>query len=62
MTIVFGIVVEIGDDDDDAAAVQELLEVVERLGEIRARAAFGLFDGVQDAHELALARGGRRRS
>ena len=51
--------VEIGNHHHDAAPVQEILEVDKWLGEIRARARLGLFDGVQQAEELALA-GGRR--
>ena len=40
-------------------AVQELLKVEEGFGEVGARAAFGMFDGVEEAHQLALAGGGR---
>ena len=45
--------------DDDAAAVQEILKMDERLGEIGVRPGFGLLDGVQQPEELSLARGGR---
>src|SRR5581483_5532134 len=50
---------EIGDDRYQAAAVQELLKVQKRLGEIRARAEFRFLDAVQQPVQLSLT-GGRR--
>ena len=57
-TICSGRLVEIGNEHDDAAAPQKLLEMVERLGEIGARARLGLFEAAQQPDELALPRGG----
>ena len=39
--------------------MQIILEMDERLGEIRARARLGLLDGVEQAEELPLPGGGR---
>ena len=59
MTIVSGVLVEIRKHHHQPAPPQEILEVGERLGEIGMRAGLGLFDGVQQAEELALPRGRR---
>ena len=57
-----GLLVKIGDHHHDAAAVQEILKMHERLGEIGMRARLRLFDGVQQPEQLPLARGRLRRS
>ena len=54
----FGRLPEIGNDQHDAAALQELLEVAHGLGEIGAGAGFGLLQAGQQAMQLALAGGG----
>ena len=48
--------------NDDAAAAQEILEMDERLGEIRARARLGLLDGVEQAEEAVPGAWTARRS
>ena len=48
---------EIGDDQHDAAALEELLEVAHGLGEIGAGARLGLFQAGQQTMQLALPRG-----
>ncbi len=53
-----GDVPEIGHDQHDAAALQELLEVAHGLGEIGAGARFGLFQTGHQTMQLALTRGG----
>src|ERR1700722_17640098 len=52
------VAIEIGKDDYDAAPVEILLEVAEGLGEIGAGATFSEVNGVEEAHQLALAGGG----
>src|SRR6266851_8863851 len=53
---VFRRIVKIGNEDDDSAAAQELLKMMERLGEIRARMRLGLFEAAQQAMQLPLPR------
>ena len=53
------VLVEIRHHHHDAAPVQEILEVDERLGEIGVRPDLGLLDGVQQAEKLPLPRGRR---
>ncbi len=53
------IFVKVRDHHHHAAAVQEILEVHKWLSEIGARAGVRLFDGVQQAEQLTLPRGGR---
>src|SRR5579862_742436 len=54
----FRLLVEIGDDDGDAASVQEILKVLKRFREIGAGASLGVFESCEEARELAWARGG----
>ena len=55
---VFGRIVEIGNEHDHAAAAQELLKMMERFGEIGARARLGMLEARQQAMKLSLARRG----
>src|SRR3954462_15860581 len=52
----FRVFVEIGDDDGDAATVQEFLEMVQRFGEIGAGVRLGAFERSKQARQLAGAR------
>ena len=54
-----GLLVKVGEDDNDPAAMEEILEVNEGLGEVGMRSRLGLFDSVQQAEQLPLAGGGR---
>src|SRR5579864_2135256 len=51
-------IVKIGDEDDDSAAAQELLKMMQRLGEIGAGMRLRLFEAAQQAMQLPLP-GGR---
>ena len=53
----FRILVEIGDHDRDAAPMEEILKMLERLGKIGARARLGLFEAGKQARELSGPRG-----
>ena len=53
---VLGRIVKVGDEYHDSAAPQELLKMVERLGEVGAGARLGMFEAAQQADELSLPR------
>jgi len=52
----FGRFVEVRDENDDSAPPQELLKMVQRLGEIRSGARFRLLESAQQADQLPLPR------
>jgi len=52
----FGRFVKVRDENDDSAPPQKLLEMVERLGEIRSSARLRLLESAQQADQLPLPR------
>jgi hypothetical protein len=54
----FGCLVEIGNDENKASTLQELLKMMERLGKIRSSARLGEFESVQEPVDLSLPGGG----
>ncbi len=50
----FGVFIEVGDDDCDAAPMQKRLKVLERMAEISSRARLRVFEPREEPRKLAL--------